>query len=153
MQIARHWGALVYVVTREASHRKLALEMGAVWAGDLHELPPDPLDASVLFAPAGELVPTALGALAPGGTLACAGIYMSDVPALDYAAQLFDERTLTSVTANTRQDGRELLEVAARIPIRPRVTNFPLAQANTALQKLKSGEIAGSCVLRVSPGP
>ncbi len=151
LQVARHRDARVYVVTREASHRKLARELGAVWAGGLDEIPPDPLDAAILFAPAGELVPTALGALAPGGTLACAGIYMSDVPALDYAAHLFDERTLTSVTANTRQDGRELLEVAARIPIRPHITSFPLAQANTALQKLKTGEIAGSCVLRVSP--
>ena len=149
LQIARHWGARVFVVTREATHRALALELGAEWAGDLAERPPERLDASVLFAPVGTLVPPALEALAPGATLACAGIHMSDVPPLDYARHLFEERTLTSVTANTRADGRELLELAERVPLRPRTTAFPFARANEGLLALKRGLIAGSGVLRV----
>lgn len=147
LQIARHWGCEVFVVTREPSHRKLALELGASWAGDLAEQPPEALDSAINFAPAGELVPPALRALRPGGTLACAGIYMSDVPRLEYQAELFREKTLTSVTANTRRDGEELLAVAAEIPIRPRTTRFELEQANLALQSLKRGEIVGSAVL------
>lgn len=149
LQVARHWGARVFVVTREATHRALARELGAEWAGDLGERPPEKLDASVLFAPVGWLVPPALEALAPGGTLACAGIHVSEIPALDYAAHLFEERTLTSVTANTRADGRELLELAARIPLRARTTSFEFARANEALLALKRGLIAGSGVLRV----
>ncbi|HKC51448.1 MAG TPA: zinc-dependent alcohol dehydrogenase family protein [Myxococcota bacterium] len=149
LQIARHWGARVFVVTREASHRALALALGAEWAGELGARPPEKLDASVLFAPVGTLVPPALEALAPGATLACAGIHMSDVPTLDYARHLFDERTLTSVTANTRADGRELLALAAEIPLRPRTTAFGFAEANQALLALKRGVIAGSGVLRI----
>jgi len=149
LQIARHWGARVFVVTREASHRALALELGAEWAGDLGERPPEPLDAAVLFAPVGTLVPPALEALAPGATLACAGIHLSGVPPLDYARHLFLERTLTSVTANTRADGRELLELAERVPLRPRTTVFPFERANEGLAALKRGLITGSGVLRV----
>jgi propanol-preferring alcohol dehydrogenase len=149
LQIARHWGARVFVVTREASHRALALELGAEWAGDLDARPPEPLDASVLFAPAGTLVPPALEALAPGATLACAGIHMSEVPALDYARHLFEERTLTSVTANTRADGRELLSLAAEIPLRPRTTAVEFARANQGLLALKNGLIVGSGVLQI----
>ncbi len=147
LQVARHQGAEVYVVTRGASHRRHALDLGAVWAGDLGEAPPVALDSAILFAPDGRLVPTALRALGPGGTLACAGIYMTDVPALDYARELFDERTLTSVTAHTRADGEEFLAIAAEIPIRPRTLSFPLEQANEALLRLKSGDIVGSAVL------
>jgi propanol-preferring alcohol dehydrogenase len=149
LQVARHWGARVFAVTREATHRALAKSLGAEWAGDLGERPPEPLDAAVLFAPVGSLVPTALEALAPGATLACAGIHMTDVPALDYQRHLFEEKTLTSVTANTRADGRELLELAARIPLLPRTTAFEFARANEALAALKAGLIAGSGVLRV----
>jgi propanol-preferring alcohol dehydrogenase len=149
LQVARFEGARVFAVTREASHRALARELGAEWAGDLGEAPPEKLDAAVLFAPAGALVPVALAALAPGGTLACAGIHMSAIPPLDYAAHLFEERTLTSVTANTRGDGRELLELAERIPLRPRATELPFARANEGLAALKQGLIAGSAVLRV----
>jgi len=149
LQIARHWGCRVFVVTREASHRALARELGAEWAGDLAEAPPRKLDAAVLFAPVGTLVPVALAALGPGGTLACAGIHMTQIPALDYAAHLFEERTLTSVTANTRADGRALLALAAQIPLRPRTTEFAFADANAALAKLAGGLIAGSAVLRV----
>ena len=149
LQVARHWGCDVYVVTREASHRELALELGATWAGGLAEVPPCALDSAINFAPVGELVPPALRALAPGGTLACAGIHMTDVPALHYQGELFQERTLTSVTANTRQDGEELLAVAAEIPIRAVTTCFELEQANVALQRLKRGQVVGSAVLRV----
>jgi propanol-preferring alcohol dehydrogenase len=149
LQVARHWGVRVFVVTREATHRELALRLGAEWAGDLDARPPEKLTAAVNFAPVGTLVPPALEALAPGATLACAGIHMSAIPALDYAKHLFDERALTSVTANTRADGRELLELAARIPLRPRTTAFGFEQANEALAALKRGLIVGSGVLRV----
>ncbi len=149
LQVAKTWSCRIFVVTREATHRALARELGAEWAGDLGERPPEKLDAAVLFAPVGSLVPVALGALRPGGTLACAGIHMSALPPLDYQAHLFDERTLTSVTANTREDGRALLELAARASIRPRTREFGFADANRALLALKQGLIAGSGVLRV----
>ncbi len=149
LQVARTWGCRVFVVTREATHRALALELGAEWAGDLGEPPPAKLDGAVIFAPVGTLVPVALEALAPGGTLACAGIHMSGIPALDYRTHLFEERTLTSVTANTREDGRELLELAARAGIRPRTTEFAFADANRALLAVKQGGIVGSGVVRV----
>ena len=149
LQIALHQGMRVFVSTREDTHRALALSLGAEWAGPLDAPPPEKLDAAILFAPAGELVPTALAALAPSGTLACAGIHMSAIPPLDYAAHLFEERTLTSVTANTRADGRALLELAARIPLRPRTVPFAFARANEALLALRDGLIAGSGVLRV----
>jgi propanol-preferring alcohol dehydrogenase len=149
LQLARHLGMRVFVATREGTHRALALSLGAEWAGALDQPPPEPLDAAILFAPAGELVPTALAALGPGGTLACAGIHMSAIPALDYAAHLFEERTLTSVTANTRADGRALLELAGRVPLRPRTTAFPFARANEALLALRDGVIVCSGVLRV----
>ncbi|MBW2280238.1 MAG: zinc-dependent alcohol dehydrogenase family protein [Deltaproteobacteria bacterium] len=152
LQVARHRGAEVYVCTRDVRARELALELGAVWAGGADERPPVALNGSILFAPVGELVLPALEALAPGGTLACAGIHMSAIPALDYAKHLFDERTLTSVTANTRQDGVELLELAAEIPLRPHTTEFPLEDANQALRQLAEDGIRGSGVLRVSDG-
>jgi propanol-preferring alcohol dehydrogenase len=147
LQVARHWGCEVFVVTREPSHRELALELGAAWAGGLAEQPPEALDSAINFAPVGDLVPPALRALRPGGILACAGIHMSDVPRLEYQAELFREKTLTSVTANTRRDGEEFLAVAAEIPIRPRTSRFELEQANLALQSLKRGEVVGSAVL------
>jgi propanol-preferring alcohol dehydrogenase len=150
LQIARFFGCRVFAVTRESTHRALARELGAVWAGGLGEAPPEKLDAAVLFAPAGGLVPTALAALAPGATLACAGISMSDVPALDYQKHLFEERSLTSVTANTREDGRALLDLAARIPLRPRTHAFAFEQANEALLALARGAFSGSGVLRVA---
>ncbi len=149
LQVARHRGCQVYVCTRGERARALALELGAVWVGGADAAPPEPLDAAILFAPAGSLVPVALRALAPGGTLVCAGIYVSGIPPLDYARDLFEERTLTSVTANTREDGRELLEVAAEIPIRPRTRVWDLERANEALLRLKEGRFAGSGVLAV----
>jgi propanol-preferring alcohol dehydrogenase len=151
LQLARGDGCRVFAVTREASHRALALALGAEWAGDLGERPPELLNAAVLFAPAGALIPVALAALAPGGTLACAGIHVDAIPPLDYATHLFEERTLTSVTANTRADGRELFERAARIGLRPQTTVFPFEEANRALLALKRGASAGSLVLQVRP--
>jgi propanol-preferring alcohol dehydrogenase len=136
----------VSVCTREPAHRALARSLGAAWTGGLADRAPAPADGAIVFAPAGELVPLALRNLAPGGTLALAGIYMTAVPSLDYA-DLYRERTLTTVTANTRDDGRELLAEAGRIPLRPTVTTFPLADANRALRALKAGAFAGSGVL------
>ncbi|HEY7649772.1 MAG TPA: zinc-dependent alcohol dehydrogenase family protein [Methylomirabilota bacterium] len=148
MQVAVACGAEVYVCTREPAHRGLAQALGAAWVGDLGEAMPARADGIIVFAPAGELVPKALRNLAPGGRLALAGIYMTPVPALDYA-DLYRERVITSVTANTRADGEELLAVAARIGIRPTVTTFALGEANRALALLKQGALAGSGVLVV----
>jgi len=149
IQVARHLGCEVYAMTRDPRHRKLAEELGAVWTGDAAARPPVPLDSAVLFAPAGDLVLPALEALDAGGTLAVAGIYLSPVPTLDYDRHLFRERNLCSVTANTRQDGEELLRLAAEIPIRPHTTSFPLERANEALFQLKHDAIAGAGVLVV----
>ncbi|MFH0980889.1 MAG: zinc-dependent alcohol dehydrogenase family protein [Planctomycetota bacterium] len=147
LQIARHRGSTVYVVTRGAGHRELARRMDAVWVGDEAALIPEKVDSAIIFAPAGGLVPMALSTLKKGGTCALAGIHMSQIPPLDYERHLFYERDLHSVTANTRQDGRELLAEAARIPIRPHTTVYPLADANRALQDLKTDRINGTGVL------
>src|SRR5579871_262319 len=148
IQIARHWGCEVYVCTRGDRHQALAREMGAVWAGPADAIPPIKLQSSILFAPAGELVPVALRALDRGGTLALAGIYMTPVPEMDYQECLFEERNLRSVTANTRQDGAELLRLAAEIPLHTHTQEFPLAEANAVLQALKQDRINGAAVLR-----
>jgi propanol-preferring alcohol dehydrogenase len=147
IQIARHWGCSVYVCSLREEHRALARQLGAVWVGKASDMPPDTLHSAIIFAPAGELVPPALRALEKGGTLALAGIYMTPIPSLDYTLDLFQERTLQSVTANTRQDGLDLLQEAASIPIRTHTIPFPLAQANTALQQLKAGTVQGAAVL------
>jgi propanol-preferring alcohol dehydrogenase len=149
IQIALHRGSRVWVVTRGEKHRRLALEMGAEWAGETTDGIPGLADSAVVFAPAGELVPAALRVLKKGGTLAVAGIYLTPVPPLDYEQHLFYEKNLRSVTANTREDGRDLLRAAAAIPILPRVTTYPLAEANRALQDLKADRINGSGVLIV----
>ncbi len=146
-QIALGEGATVHVLTRGAAARRLALDLGAASAGDAADAPPEPLDAAILFAPAGELVPVALAALGPGGTLALAGIHLSDVPPLNYAAHLFEERTLRSVTANTRADGMEFLEIAARLPVSVTTTPYPLDRADQALADLAHGRFAGAAVL------
>lgn len=151
IQVARHLGCEIYVMTRDPKHRRLARELGAAWAGAAHATPPVRLDSAVLFAPAGELVLPALAALDRGGTLAIAGIYLSDIPALNYDRHLFQERTLCSVTANTRRDGEELLRIAGEIPIRPHTVPFPLADANVALQQLKHDGFEGAGVLIVQP--
>jgi propanol-preferring alcohol dehydrogenase len=150
IQIARHRGCRVFVVTRGERHQALAREMGATWASGSAEGMPAPADSAILFAPVGTLVPPALACLKKGGTLAIAGIHLSDVPPLNYQRHLFHERNLRSVTANTRQDGCELLEEAARIPIRPRVTAYPLEQANRALLDLKEDRVSGTAILKLS---
>lgn len=149
LQVARHFGCEVYVFSRGGGHRELAEELGATWVGDSFDAAPRPLDGAILFAPAGELVLPALAALDRGATLAVAGIHLSQVPPLDYAEHLFQERALTSVTANTRRDGRELLALAAEIPIRPHTVTYPLEAANQALVDLKSDRIRGSAVLQI----
>lgn len=150
IQIALHRGCKVYVVTRGEKHRELAREMGAAWVGENAEDMPVKVDSSIIFAPAGELVPPALAALEKGGTLALAGIYMTAIPAMDYEEHLFYERNIHSVTANTREDGRRLLAEAAEIPVRPHVTAYGLEQANEALNDLKSDRINGTGALMVS---
>ncbi len=149
LQVARYWHCRVYVMTRDAKHQALARELGAAWAGGATEPPPEPLDSAILFAPAGELVLPALEALDMGGTLAIAGIYLSDIPKLSYEKHLFHEKNLRSVTANTRRDGEELLGLAAEIPLMPQITTFPLDEANEALRALKEDHIRGSGVLVV----
>jgi propanol-preferring alcohol dehydrogenase len=136
-------------MTRDERHQALARELGASWVGGATDRPPQPLDSAILFAPVGELVPPALEALDMGGTLAVAGIYLSDIPKLNYDRHLFHEKSLRSVTANTRKDGEELLQLAAQIPLRPRTTQFPLREANRALQQLKNDAIDGTGVLLV----
>ncbi|MBI3158988.1 MAG: zinc-dependent alcohol dehydrogenase family protein [Chloroflexi bacterium] len=146
LQVAHHWGCEAAVFTRAAAHRRHAEELGAVWVGAAEDAPPWPLDRSVIFAPAGGLVPQALARLRPGGTLAVNAIHMSDIPAMPYRL-LYGERTLRSVTNLTRRDGREFLALAAEIPLQPRVTLYPLEEANRALQDLKYSRVIGEAVL------
>ncbi len=148
IQIARHWGCEVYVFSRGEHHRRLAQELGAAWTGRAEDTPPAALDAAIIFAPAGGLVPEALRALRKGGTLALAGIYMTPLPQMDYGL-LYGERSVRSVANSTRQDARDLLRVAAEVPVRSEVEVFPLAQANHALRLLKEGKIQGAGVLDV----
>ncbi len=148
IQVARHWGAQVYAVTREPRHRELARSLGAVWTGGATDEPPERLDASILFAPAGELVAPALRALKKGGVLVLGGIHMSPIPPLDYAL-LYGERVVRSVANNTRQDGEYFLRVAAEIPIRTEIQVFALGQANQALQALKHDRVRGAAVLKI----
>jgi propanol-preferring alcohol dehydrogenase len=147
LQIARHRGCDVFVVTRGEKHVALARRMGAAWAGQQAAELPVKVDSAILFAPAGELVPPALASLKKGGTLALAGIHMSPIPSMEYDRCLFYERDLRSVTCNTRDDGRELLAEAAEIPIRPHTAVYPLADANRVLQDLKNDQIEGTGVL------
>jgi len=150
IQIARHLGCTVFVMTRDEKHQRLARQLGAAWAGSAEARPPEPLDSAVLFAPVGELVLPALEALDRGGTLAVAGIHLTDIPAMNYERHLFYEKNLTSVTANTRKDGEELLRLAAEVPLKPQTTRFALADANRALQLLKHDGISGSGVLEIA---
>ena len=146
-QVALRQGATVHVLTRSAAARELALRLGCSSAGDARDVPPEPLDSAVLFAPAGDLVPVALRALDRGGVLAVAGIHLSDVPALHYASDLFQEKELRSVTASTRADGEELLRLAAALDVRPEVTVRPLARAQETLADLAADRYAGAAVL------
>jgi len=145
-QVARHWGMEVYACTRGLKHQQLALELGAVWAGEAAEAPPAKLDAAIIFAPAGELVPPALAALKKGGVLVLGGIHMSPIPSFDYDL-LYEERVVRSVANNTRQDGEDFLRLAAEIPVHTQTTLFPLRDANRALNDLKSDRINGAAVL------
>jgi len=148
IQVAHHWGAEVFASTRDARHQKLALELGALWAGGTLAEPPKKLDAAIVFAPAGEIVPAALKALKKGGVLILGGIHMSSIPSFDYDL-LYQERMIRSVANNTRKDGQDFLRVAAEIPIRTHVQTFPLREANRALNLLKNDAIPGAAVLRV----
>ncbi|WP_019629296.1 zinc-binding alcohol dehydrogenase family protein [Actinomadura atramentaria] len=146
-QVALAEGATVHVLTRGDAARELALSLGAASARDAYDAPPEPLDAAILFAPAGELVPVALQALDRGGVLAVAGIHLSDVPPLNYERDLFYERELRTVTSNTREDGREFLALAARHDVRATTRTYPLESAQEALQDLKAGRFPGAAVL------
>jgi propanol-preferring alcohol dehydrogenase len=149
IQLARARGCRVYVITRDVErHQKLADELGAFWTGGLDESPPAPLDAAIIFAPAGELIPRALSALDRGGTLSLGGIYMSPTPPIEYDL-LYQERRVISVANNTREDGRNFLEEAAKIPVTTHVETFPLSDANRAMYALKNKAIAGCGVLVV----
>jgi propanol-preferring alcohol dehydrogenase len=150
LQVLQHWKCRVFVMSRGGRHQELAREMGAEWIGSAEERPPAPLDAAILFAPAGQLVPPALEALDRGGILAVAGIYLSPTPSLDYERHLFYEKELRSVTANTRSDAEEFLKLAGEIPIRSHTTVMPLEEANLALRKLKHDELQGAAVLRLT---
>jgi propanol-preferring alcohol dehydrogenase len=150
IQVAKHWACSVYVCSLREEHRALARELGANWVGGATDQPPEKLHGAIVFAPAGEIVIPALRALEHGGTVALAGIHMTAIPAIDYDRDLFGERTIRSVTANTRQDGLDLLREAAAIPIRTRTQRFPLEQANQALQQVKAGTIKGAAVLSIS---
>lgn len=147
IQIARARGADVYVATRDRErHQALAEELGAVWVGDTFDRPPQKLDAAIIFAPAGEIVPAALASLEKGGTLVLGGIHMSPIPQFEYPL-IYGERVVRSVANNTRDDGREFLAEAARIPVKTSVQAFPLAEANDALAALKNDAIRGAGVL------
>jgi propanol-preferring alcohol dehydrogenase len=147
IQVARHWGCEVYAFTRSEGHQELARELGAVWVGRAENTPPDKLHASIIFAPAGELVLDALRVLERGGTVALAGVTMTPIPEIDYDRLLYWERTIRSVANFTRRDAEELLQVAAEIPIETTIQTFSLQEANEALLALKRSEIDGTAVL------
>jgi propanol-preferring alcohol dehydrogenase len=147
-QVALAEGATVHVMTRSAAARALAVELGCASAQGADDAPPEPLDAAILFAPVGELVPVALEALRPGGTLAVAGIHLTDVPPLDYQRHLFHEKQLRSVEANTRADGRELLALAARIDVHVTTQPYAFESADRAIDDLRADRVTGAAVLR-----
>lgn len=149
IQIAKHWGCRVFVFSRGEEHQALARELGADWTGTAADKPPAKTDAAIIFAPAGALVPVALRNTEKGGTVALAGIHMSEIPALDYARELYQERSLRSVANATRRDGEELFEVAAKIPVQTTTEIFPLERANEVLAGLKAGRINGAAVLKI----
>jgi propanol-preferring alcohol dehydrogenase len=149
IQVARHWGCEVYVFTRSAEHQQHALALGAAWVGQVQDTPPVELDSAITFAPAGWLVPEALRVLRKGGTLAINAIHMSPIPELPYHL-IYGERTVRSVANSTRRDAEELLQLAAEIPIHTDVELYPLAEANTVLQRLKRAEVQGAAVLQVA---
>jgi len=152
-QVARHQGRRVFAFTRpgDEAAQRFALEMGAEWAGGSDQSPPEPLDAAIIFASVGSLVPAALRAVVPGGVVVCGGIHMSDIPSFPYA-WLWEERTIRSVANLTRKDGEELLALAPRVPVRTEVTRYPLESANEALADLRQGRLRGAAVLAIQEG-
>jgi len=148
VQVARHRGQTIFAFTKpgDSAGQDFARSLGAAWAGGSDQLPPERLDAALIFAPVGALVPAALAATSPGGTVVCAGIHMSEIPAFPYAL-LWQERVVRSVANLTRQDGEEFLALAPQVPVRTTTEPFPLAEANTALDRLRRGEIEGAAVL------
>jgi alcohol dehydrogenase, propanol-preferring len=148
LQVARRQGRKVFALTRpgDKTAQQFATSLGAVWAGDSNLLPPEPLDAAIIFAPAGELVPQALRAVTKGGTVVCGGIHMSDIPSFPYEL-LWQERAICSVANLTRRDGAEFLALAPQVPVFTEIQTFPLAEANEALASLRSGRIRGAAVL------
>jgi len=153
-QVARFQGRQVFAFTRpgDVAAQKFALSLGAAWAGDSSVLPPEPLDAAIIFAPAGQLVPQALRTVTKGGTVVCGGIHMSDIPSFPYSI-LWEERTVCSVANLTRRDGEEFLALAPRVPVRTEIQKFPLAEANEALDQLRTGRLQGAAVLVSNLGP
>ncbi len=149
IQVARYWGCEVYVFTRSDIHKRHARELGAAWVGEAQDTPPKKIHAAVIYAPAGWIVKEALRVLERGGTISIGGIYLSPIPELPYDL-LYWERTVRSTANATRQDARELMELAAKIPIRTDVQVFPLEEANEALRRLKHSELKGSAVLQVA---
>jgi alcohol dehydrogenase, propanol-preferring len=150
-QVARYQGRRVFAFTRpgDESSQEFALDMGAEWVGDTSQAPPEELDAAIVFAPAGELVPLALRAVAKGGVVVCGGIHMSDIPSFSYDL-LWGERTVRSVANLTRRDGEEFLALAPAVPVRTEVESFKLEEANEALERLRAGRIRGAAVLAVA---
>ena len=151
-QVARYQGRRVFAFTRpgDVASQRFALELGAEWAGDTTQEAPEELDAAIIFAPAGELVPVALRAVAKGGVVVCGGIHMSDVPSFPYEL-LWGERTVRSVANLTRRDGEEFLALAPKVPVRTEIEEFALEGAAEALQRLRAGDIRGAAVLVVAP--
>jgi propanol-preferring alcohol dehydrogenase len=150
-QVARHEGRRVFAFTRagDVAAQQFATSLGALWSGGSEEAPPEPLDAAIIFAPVGALVPIALRAIAKAGTVVCAGIHMSDIPAFPYEI-LWGERTLGSVANLTRRDGEEFLRLAPQVPVRTEVEVFPLSAADDALEAIRSGRLRGAAVLRIA---
>jgi propanol-preferring alcohol dehydrogenase len=153
-QVAIYQGREIFAFTRPGDKvgQESARKLGITWAGGSDEMPPKKLDAAIIFAPVGALVPTALRALAKGGTVVCGGIHMSDIPSFPYV-DLWGERTICSVANLTRRDGEEFLEIARRVPVQTKTETFPLEEANTALEKFRSGELSGPAVLLISDQP
>jgi propanol-preferring alcohol dehydrogenase len=152
-QVAISQGRRVFAFTRgeDSASQRFALDLGAEWAGDSLGPAPEELDAAIVFAPVGDLVPAALRALAPGGVVVCAGIHMSDIPSFPYEI-LWGERQIRSVANLTRRDGIEMMEIAPKVPVRTEVTPYPLARANEALAAIRDGTLEGAAVLALSEG-
>ena len=147
-QVAAYENRKVFALTRpgDSDGQRFALALGAAWAGDTQAGPPEPLDAAIIFAPVGDLIPRALQALVPGGTVVCAGIHMTDIPSFPYEL-LWGERTLRSVANLTRRDGEEFMTLAPKVPVRTTVSGYPLASANAALDDLRAGRVHGAAVV------